>query len=262
MIRVYTYRKLPTINIIMNAYEFFEKNKNFQWVPPPIPPNLTNNFEIAKWVLNELDFGWIQLDLDIDLNQWKIESKEATFQKHRGDDHPGWNSCCIHGIYVDKTGAWTTYGYTNEDEVPYKWTSISAQTPTIKNFWQNSFPSDRYRRIRFMELEAKGIISPHSDMPGRLPGEENFDALAFGVPVNIAVVHPEDCFMVLEGKGIVPFKEGSAFIVNIRHYHSVINFSNTPRIHVIGHSFGYGSKLENFSELIARSYRKQYAQSC
>jgi hypothetical protein len=64
--------------------------------------------------------------------------------------------------------------------------------------------------------------------------------------------------MVLEGYGVVPFNEGRAFIVNIRNYHSVINFSNDPRIHVIGHSYGYGSKKEEFAELVARSYVKQY----
>ena len=93
-------------------------------------------------------------------------------------------------------------------------------------------------------------------MPGRLPGEDNFDALEFGVPINIAVIHPNDCYMVLEGHGIVPFKEGKAFIVNIRNFHSVINFSKQKRVHVIGHSYGYGEKLEQFADLVVRSYEK------
>ena len=107
-----------------------------------------------------------------------------------------------------------------------------------------------------MELEPESAITPHSDMPGRLPGEAGMDMLDFGVPVNIAVVHPADCYMVLEGYGIVPFKEGKAFIVNIRNFHSVINFSKQSRIHVIGHSYGYGNKLEDFANLIVRSYEK------
>lgn len=244
----------------MNALDFFKENKKYCWTPPPVPDRLKSNLEIANWILNDLDFGWIQLDLKIDIDKWKEESQYAKFTDHRGDEHPGWNSCCIHGIDIDKTEAWTKYGYKNEVDVPYRWTNLSTLTPHIKNFWINDFPTERYRRIRFMQLEPNGYISPHSDMPGRLPGEENFNALDFGIPVNIAVIHPEDCHMVLEGKGVVPFAEGRAFIINIRHRHSVINFSSTPRIHVIGHSFGYGNKLRNFTDLIANSYRKQYEQ--
>jgi len=56
----------------------------------------------------------------------------------------------------------------------------------------------------------------------------------------------------------VPFKEGKVFIVNIRNYHSVINFSNKPRVHVIGHSYGYGKQLDAFAELVVKSYEKMY----
>ena len=109
-----------------------------------------------------------------------------------------------------------------------------------------------------MRLQSGYAITPHSDMPGRLPGEDNFDALAFGCPINIAVIHPTDCHMVLEGYGRVPFEQGKAFLINIRNYHSVLNFSDQDRIHVIGHSYGYGSKQQEFADLIARSYEKQY----
>jgi hypothetical protein len=74
----------------------------------------------------------------------------------------------------------------------------------------------------------------------------------------VAIIHPSECYMSLDGYGQLPWKEGKAFIINIRNFHSVINFSSNPRIHVIGHSFGYGSKKEEFADLIARSYVKQY----
>jgi mannose-6-phosphate isomerase-like protein (cupin superfamily) len=244
--------------ITNSALDFFNKNKSCNWTLDPIPSNLTTDTEIANWLLNYSDFGWIELDIPIDLPQWQQESNNAKmhFVEHR--DNQGWNSCCIHGISIDKTGSWNRYGYTEESQVPYNWTSLSVTTPVIKDFWQSKFPSDSYRRIRFMELMPDSAIHPHSDMPGRLPGEDNFDALQFGVPVNIAVIHPAECFMVLEGKGIVPFKQGKMFIINIRHTHSVLNFSNTPRVHVIGHSFGYGTQISQFATLIANSYKKQY----
>ena len=240
---------------MITAQDFYEKNKSLKWSVEPIPSNLITNLEKARWILNEASVGWIELDIEFDLESWQKETRSAEFFKHRGTDHPGWHSCCLHGISHDKTGAWTNYGYTKEEDVPYIWTNIADYTPSIKNFWLK-FPTDNYRRIRFMKLDSKGFISPHSDMPGRLPGEVGIDMLDFGVPINIAVVHPENCFMTVESYGVVPFKEGKAFIVNIRQTHSVINFSNKERIHVIAHSYGYGSKKEDFAELIVRSYKK------
>jgi len=247
----------------LQALEFYQNNKNCTWTMEPIPSHLHTDLEIASWVLNTSKFGWLELDLTIDTAGWKLEAQQAEpyFVAHREDNNAGWNSCCIHGIDIEKTGAWTNYGYTNEADVPYKWTELAHKSPIIRDFWQHNFPADNYRRIRYMELEPLSAITPHSDMPGRLPGEDNFDALEFGVPINIAVVHPADCYMVLQGHGIVPFKEGKAFIVNIRNYHSVINFSNQPRTHVIGHPFGYGANKEAFAELITRSYNKQYEHS-
>ena len=216
---------------------------------------MNNDYKIANWLLNESEFGWLELDIKFDLDAWKREANAAQFVDHRGIEHPGWNSCAIHGIDVDKTGAWTNYGYTREEDVPYKWTSISERTPSIKSFWEQ-FPYERYRRIRFMQLEPGGRISPHSDAPGRLPGEDNLDMLDFGVPINIAIIHPNDCNMHLEGHGTVPFAEGKAFIINIRNVHSFVNNSNTPRIHLIAHGIP-GNRKDDFIELVARSYRKQ-----
>jgi hypothetical protein len=62
--------------------------------------------------------------------------------------------------------------------------------------------------------------------------------------------------MVLEGFGVVPFQEGDAFLINIRHKHAVINFTDQERIHMIG--FGvYGNKTEDFARLIIESYIDQ-----
>ena len=216
----------------------------------------SSSYEIADWVLNKSNFGWLELDVDFDVDIWKKETTAAKFVDHRGSTHPGWKSSCIHGIDVDKTESWTNYGYATEDDVPYKWTSISEHTPNIKKFWQE-FPYERYRRIRFMELEPGGRISPHSDAPGKLPGETDLDMLEYGVPINIAIIHPSDCHMTLEGHGTVPFKEGKAFIINIRNVHSFVNNSAVSRIHLIAHGIP-GNRKNEFVELIARSYRKQH----
>lgn len=244
------------------ALNFYHKNKDIKSRLPNLPDNINTDYEIADWWLNKSNFGWLELDISFNVSDWIIEAEHSRTElvPHRESDSHGWNSCCIHGIDAVSTGAWTSYGYTHEDQVPYRWTPISSKTPVIKKFWQE-FPYDSYRRIRFMELEAGGHIRPHSDAPGRLPGEENFDALKFGVPINVALVHPEDCFMSLEGYGCVPFSSGKAFIINIRNYHSVINLSNKSRMHLIAHG-KLENKVNEFAKLVARSYKKQYdAQS-
>ena len=246
--------------IDQTTLDFYNANKDQSWTMQPIPNYLVTNHDIAEWIINSADIGWIELDLDIDLSKWKEESSaaDAYFVDHRGEQHPGWNSCCIHGIDVDKTASWTHYGYTKESQVPYNWTSLANETPTIKKFWQD-FPIEKYRRIRFMQLESNGYISPHSDTPGQLPGESStIDILQHGAPINIAIVHPKDCHMIVEGCGRVPFAEGRAFMINIRKYHSVINFSDQPRVHLIAHGW-YGDRTKDFCELLVRSYRKQYA---
>ena len=239
----------------MTALDFYNANKDINRKMPTAPKEAVTDYDIANWLLNKSDFGWLELDVEIPLDLWKQEARSAEYVDHRGKDHPGWNSSCIHGIDVDKTGAWTNYGYTREEDVPYQWTSISQHTPSIKRFWEQ-FPYERYRRIRFMELEPGGKISPHSDAPGRLPGEKDLDMLEFGVPINVAITHPEDCHMTLEGHGTVPFQEGKAFIINIRNVHSFVNNSSSNRIHLIAHGIP-GKRKDEFVELIARSYRKQ-----
>jgi hypothetical protein len=38
------------------------------------------------------------------------------------------------------------------------------------------------------------------------------------------------------------------------NYHTVVNFSNKSRIHVIGHPFGYGMQKSKFADLIVREH--------
>lgn len=244
----------------MNHEDFLKANKDFKWQLPDTPTGVQTDYEIADWLLNKSDFGWLELDVNINFDAWAKEAEYANYVDHRGSEHPGWNSTTIHGIDVNKTGAWTNYGtWSREEDVPYKWTSLSKHTPNIKSFWEQ-FPYERYRRIRFMQLEPGGYISPHSDAPGRLPGEDDLDMLDFGVPINVAIKHPDNCYMTLKGYGTVPFKDGKAFIINIRNVHSFINNSEKSRIHLIAHGIP-GNKKQDFVKLIARSYRKQNEQT-
>jgi hypothetical protein len=246
--------------MISTSLDFYNENKHIPYKLPAPPDENLNDYQLCDWLLNRSDFSWLELDVQFDVDKWQKEilSCKDFLVPHRDSESSGWESACIHGIDIQSTGAWTRYGYKNEDDVPYHWTELADQCPNIKKFW-SEFPYDSYRRIRIMAVKPGGCINPHSDMPGKLPGEENFDALKFGVPINVAVIHPKECYMSLKGHGVVPFKEGKAFLINIRNYHSVINFSDEIRYHIIAHG-KLQNKTDKFVKLISDSFRKQFVK--
>lgn len=212
-----------------------------------------SKLEQARKILQS-QIGWIELDIEFDLSLWKKESESIRNRLvlHReGDGHDGWRSCCLHGLGVSYTG---TNMNASLDE--YHWTELVEDCPNITKFWK-SFPTERFARLRFMELSAGGKVSAHNDAPNGIKNTE-FNMMDHIIPVNVAITHPDDCFMNLETYGRVPWKPGKAFVVNITDTHSVINNSNQNRMHMIAHCV-LGSKKEEFAELIVRSYNKNHA---
>lgn len=127
-----------------------------------------NIIEQATEILRK-PIGWIELDLDIDINCWKAEAEIAKpfLVPHReGGGHNGWRSCCIHGLAVDYTGTNMTAPLND-----FHWTELADLTPTITNFWK-SFPAERYARVRFMELAAGGWVAAHNDSPSGVKNTE------------------------------------------------------------------------------------------
>lgn len=241
----------------MNAKDFYNANKDKR--PVALDPSNKTDEEIALCFLQGKTTAWLELDIAFDLDLWKQETSAADnyYVNHRDiktgeGTHVDWQSCVLHGIDVDKTNIWNIYGYDREPE--YRWTTVGNNTPSIKKFWTETFPSEDYARIRFMKLGGNGLISPHNDGKGTVNLDKIFD---YPLPVNVAIVHPENCFMSIKDQGIVPFQEGKMFIVNILEDHSVINFSNQDRIHLISHCY-VGNRRKDFCELLARSYKKQY----
>ena len=54
-------------------------------------------------------------------------------------------------------------------------------------------------------------------------------------PLNFAINQPEDCEMVFENKGLVPFSNGVGFYLDVGRRHCVVNNSNEDRYHLIIH---------------------------
>lgn len=207
-----------------------------------------NVVEEAEQILKS-KINWMQLDLDIDLVAWKREAAIAYqyMVDHRSSEsHKGWRSCTLHGEAVNVT--------TVTNNKNFSWTELGLQTNCIRKFWQ-TFPSEKYNRIRFMDLQSSGWVSTHNDSPNGLDNTQiSLMDDPFVVPINIAINHPDDCNMIVGNKQ-VPWSEGKAFIINITKDHSVKNNSKENRLHLIAHC-AIGNMKEKFSELVVRSYYK------
>jgi hypothetical protein len=197
---------------------------------------------------------WLELDINFMnyINVIEFSQIDSYYVPHREDEtHTGWESCCLHGLSVDQTRVAKEYGYTDELTAPYRWTELAELAPTAKKFWEE-FPAERYSRIRFMKLNAHGMIDWHNDDPGTPLPE---DLCEYLIPINVAVMNPKLCHMEIKDHGIVPWNHGKVFLINILKDHRVTNDSNIERIHMIAQAH-IGNKREQFNELLDRSLQK------
>ena len=224
---------------------FFKKNGNLEY-----KHFIPETFDY-DWVMYQSKWPWLELAIDI---PFKVMYEEAIaledmFVDHRWNDkfrgykHHGWKSLAIHGIDSQKTENFHAYGYKSQEETPYNWTEIKDKCPKTIEFLK-SLPFENKFRIRFMLLEPGGYIYPHKD-------QEDFSFY----PINIALNHPDGCKFAMDDIGVLPFKSGKAFHMNLAYRHSVVNYSNEKRFHLIIHALP-GSKKEQHKQLLERSFLK------
>lgn len=201
--------------------DFAKKNKKEQWMPDgELPPNVWNS-----------DWPWAPLFVDFNERRVReeLEQIDSLFVPHRDKDgsggygHLGWNGVTLHGIGPTKTQNYEQYGYKTQEEADYHWTSICRKCPYIVDTIK-SLPFSKFDRVRIMRLSPGGYIMPHKDGEGRIFG-----------PLNIALTQPEGCEFIFEGRGVVPFETGRGFMLDLGRRHSVINYTDEYRYHIIVH---------------------------
>ena len=173
-----------------------------------------------------------------DFNQRRVieelEKVDKYFVPHRAKDkqnsygHSGWKALTLHGTSPHQTEYFEQYGFKSEEDANYHWTSVTKLCPYITELVKR-FPFKKFSRVRIMKIEPGGYIMPHNDTPNN--GEYK---RIFG-PMNIALTQPVRCDFIMEGIGILPFKPGEGFILDIGKNHCVINKSTLPRYHLIIH---------------------------
>jgi Aspartyl/Asparaginyl beta-hydroxylase len=212
-----------------------------------------DSVEHARKILRS-GIPWLELDIPFNVDIWKQQALEADayYQEYRDSESQGWSSCCLHGLAVDKTQTADNYGY-KEYHAPYQYTDLAYKCPVITDFWKNQFPAERYTRIRFMKVAAGGYIDWHND--GSIPAD--IDPLLSILPINLAIIHPKNCNMELEGHGVVPWSEGKIIMLNISKNHAVFNRSSKSRVHMIANVI-LGNQTKEFCDMLVRCYNKQY----
>ena len=217
-----------------------------------------NNEQITKQILEKFkkkQIGWLQLDTSFEnyIDHQELSAVNDFYVDHReGENHKGWQSCCVHGLGITKTQVSQQYGHVDELNAPYYWTALAKLAPKATEFWKN-FPAEKFTRVRFMKLAPNGYVGLHNDFPTNML--DNIDLLDYLLPINCSITHPKDCIMEIENHGIVPWKPGSVFLINILNNHTVKNNSAEDRIHMIAQAH-VGNQREKFCELIARSVIK------
>ena len=239
---------------------FYEKNSIIK--PKFIDfPNFQTEFNRYQWLQNESGVPYWEIPMDgLPYKEMLSEAQElkSLFVDHRANDpsqmgasHNGWASLTIHGISSQHTMNWDSYdeykSLGDEKLVPYDWTEISDRIPKTIEYFKDVFPHESYTRVRFMLLKAGGYVLPHRDRDHKLL-----------FPINIALNNPEGCNFIMENQGIVPFKEGKGFLLDLSNRHAVWNDSKEDRIHLIVHwrNAQYHEPAgKKWAEMVTRNYK-------
>lgn len=267
----YTIQTIPGGKDILEMEWHEQRNKDSVQILPMLPDHLKenpDNKKIAKWLLEDNFNNWayLELDVDIDLPTWQKELDNLA------DDfvgHPDqtfqllYESCTLHGISSRHTMDYSNYLDPNLDPFPtelemnYIWTELCEKCPTITNFWKKEFPIETWLRVRFLKVRAGGYIGVHRDMT--LEQSKYWNPLDLGLAVNMSITHPEGCETWFDGFGKVPWKPGKFFLHNVSKIHWVRNFTLEDRVHMIPMGI-VGNRLDEFCELVVRSYLRQTNQ--
>ena len=169
----------------------------------------------------------LELALDFPYESMLAEARALAdrFVEHRSSESRGWDSLTLYGLSETQTGSWEEYGYASGQAAKQHmgWTAIADCCPVTVKYFQKTFPSNSYGRVRFMRVRSGGWIGPHTDT--NTPLIDN---------VNLVLNNPRGCVWhwddIDQDFDMVP---GKAYGMNISYSHSIHNHSSEDRYHMI-----------------------------
>lgn len=215
--------------------------QKYKGVTPSLSLSSSDDY---SWIKTQSSLPWFDVPINIPITVIKNEINliRHLFVGHRDDfgENFGWKSFCIHGKSFDATREDSYY----KDNREHSYTNEALlRMPNTVNFFKTQFPFLNYQRLRIMLLEPGGYICAHKDSEKSGLG-----------PINIAITQPKECHFVMDNFGEVPFSEGSCMWIDTSNLHTVFNYSNHPRYHIIVH----GEPNKNFKNLIVNKYNEIY----
>ena len=226
-----------------NIDGYFDRNPanadNIQLEPRP-NDNIKNNTNVPWVAVPEIPVPW----KDIHKEAMHLLETEC-FSLHRSNGSGGWLSLCIHGMSSVHTNCPEDYDLPDSAEEDLSgWTDIAKFCPKTVQWMKDEMLYDKFTRVRFMCVLPGGWIMPHRDT----------DRLAGLGATNVAINNPDECALVMEEYGTMPFTPGSVFKINTGHVHSVWNRSDEPRIHMIFD----GESSDKFNTKVIENYAKMF----
>lgn len=146
----------------------------------------------------------------------------------------GWRGLALQALDGDATRAATTEADEAicADQSRYRLTDVAARCPITLAFLQRILDFERCRTVAFLLLEPGARIAVHVDGTGPLVMRS----------VNVALNMPAGCTLTIDCNPDgsdhaytrrAPFRDGTVLLMNVAKYHSVVNDSPEPRVHVI-----------------------------
>jgi hypothetical protein len=192
---------------------------------------------------------YLKLDLAFPHREMHREAIQlrSRFIDYRSKDASGWYALPIVGKSSTEANSWQSY-YSSAREAAsnMKFTEISESCPITTTWLKKSYPSNKFARVRFMLLEAGGVINFHKDTDHSVLGA-----------INIALNNPAKCAWHWRDNTSFEFEPGGAYAMNISYEHSIRNDSNEDRYHMIIHHY---DSTDEYKQLLKQGMEKYEVQ--
>ena len=198
----------------------------------------------APYLRLDVDVPWQDIYREALPFKDQCPSKDYVF--HGESTSQGWSAGCLHGHAFEQVQSRGSYPKALRGlDTGYRWIkAVQDQCPVTVNYFKHIFtPHTQYRRLRWMWLEPGGFVKPHVDDDERI------------LAINLAIYNPKGCEFVFGKDQVLPFENGTAFVIDAGQQHHVVNDSDEARLHIQVHGKDITEWYDNIIEHSLNQYK-------